>query len=46
MLMPSGNETLREGDVLAVVGSHEAVENARSLIASDATAPSQGLKTE
>ena len=46
VLMPSGHEALREGDVLAVVGSHEAVENARSLIASGATASPQGLKTE
>jgi monovalent cation:H+ antiporter-2, CPA2 family len=46
VLMPSGQETLHEGDVLAVVGSHEAVENARSLFASGATASSQGLKTE
>ena len=34
VLMPSGDETLHEGDVLAVVGSHEAVESARMLIAS------------
>jgi monovalent cation:H+ antiporter-2, CPA2 family len=33
VLMPSGHETLHVGDVLAVVGSHEAVESARSLIA-------------
>jgi monovalent cation:H+ antiporter-2, CPA2 family len=33
VLMPSGHETLHVGDVLAVVGSHEAVETARSLIA-------------
>jgi CPA2 family monovalent cation:H+ antiporter-2 len=39
VLMPSGHETLHEGDMLAVVGSHEAVENARALIAGDATAP-------
>jgi CPA2 family monovalent cation:H+ antiporter-2 len=39
VLMPSGHETLHEGDVLAVVGSHEAVENARTLIAGGATAP-------
>jgi CPA2 family monovalent cation:H+ antiporter-2 len=39
LLMPSGHETLHEGDILAVVGSHEAVENARTLIAGDATAP-------
>jgi CPA2 family monovalent cation:H+ antiporter-2 len=46
VLMPSGHETLHDGDVLAVVGSHEAVENARSLIASGATASPQGLSTE
>jgi CPA2 family monovalent cation:H+ antiporter-2 len=34
VLMPSGHETLHVGDVLAVVGSHEAVESARALIAS------------
>jgi CPA2 family monovalent cation:H+ antiporter-2 len=39
VLMPSGHETLHEGDVLAVVGSHEAVETARTLIAGGATAP-------
>ncbi|HJR67637.1 MAG TPA: cation:proton antiporter [Gemmatimonadaceae bacterium] len=46
VLMPSGQETLREGDVLAVVGSHEAVQSARTLIASSASAPNQGLSTE
>ncbi len=46
LLMPSGQETLREGDVLAVVGSHEAVENARALIASGASSASQGVSTE
>lgn len=46
LLMPSGQETLREGDVLAVVGSHEAVENARALIASGASTGSQGVSTE
>lgn len=46
LLMPSGQETLREGDVLAVVGSHEAVETARALIASGASTASQGLSTE
>jgi CPA2 family monovalent cation:H+ antiporter-2 len=46
VLMPSGQETLREGDVLAVVGSHEAVESARSLFATSASAPDQGLSTE
>jgi CPA2 family monovalent cation:H+ antiporter-2 len=46
VLMPSGQETLREGDVLAVVGSHEAVESARTLIASSAGGADQGLSTE
>jgi CPA2 family monovalent cation:H+ antiporter-2 len=46
VLMPSGQETLREGDVLAVVGSHEAVESARSLFATSAPAPDQGLSRE
>jgi CPA2 family monovalent cation:H+ antiporter-2 len=46
LLMPSGQETLREGDVLAVVGSHEAVETARALIASGASTASQGISTE
>jgi CPA2 family monovalent cation:H+ antiporter-2 len=46
LLMPSGQETLHEGDVLAVVGSHEAVENARALIASGASTAGQGLTTE
>jgi CPA2 family monovalent cation:H+ antiporter-2 len=46
VLMPSGHETLREGDVLAVVGSHEAVENARLLFANASTTVSQGSKTE
>ena len=46
VLMPSGDEMLHEGDVLAVVGSHEAVESARTLIASDAGSVGQGLSTE
>jgi monovalent cation:H+ antiporter-2, CPA2 family len=46
VLMPSGQEMLREGDVLAVVGSHEAVESARTLFATSAPAPDQGLSTE
>jgi monovalent cation:H+ antiporter-2, CPA2 family len=46
ILMPSGQETLREGDVLAVVGSHEAVESARMLIGASVRAPRQGLPTE
>jgi CPA2 family monovalent cation:H+ antiporter-2 len=33
VLMPSGPQVLREGDLLAVVGSHDAVESARTLIA-------------
>jgi CPA2 family monovalent cation:H+ antiporter-2 len=32
VLMPSGPQVLREGDLLAVIGSHEAVESARALI--------------
>lgn len=46
ILMPSGQETLREGDVLAVVGSHEAVESARTLIGAGIRARGQGLPTE
>jgi CPA2 family monovalent cation:H+ antiporter-2 len=46
ILMPSGQEILRDGDVLAVVGSHEAVESARTLIAGSVRAPGQGLPTE
>ncbi|MGQ0715166.1 MAG: cation:proton antiporter domain-containing protein [Gemmatimonadaceae bacterium] len=45
MLMPSGHETLREGDVLAVVGSHDAVESARALIAGDGATSAQGSNT-
>jgi CPA2 family monovalent cation:H+ antiporter-2 len=45
LLMPSGHETLHEGDVLAVVGSHEAVESARALIGGDGTAPAQRSNT-
>jgi CPA2 family monovalent cation:H+ antiporter-2 len=32
VLMPSGTQVLRDGDLLAVVGSHEAVESARALV--------------
>jgi CPA2 family monovalent cation:H+ antiporter-2 len=32
VLMPSGPQLLREGDLLAVIGSHDAVESARALI--------------
>ncbi|HEX6536083.1 MAG TPA: cation:proton antiporter [Gemmatimonadaceae bacterium] len=32
ILMPAGAATLREGDVLAVVGAHEAVESAEALL--------------
>ena len=46
VLMPSGHEILHAGDVLAVVGSHEAVESARTLIAGSVSAPGQGLTTE
>jgi CPA2 family monovalent cation:H+ antiporter-2 len=46
VLMPSGQETLHEGDMLAVVGSHEAVESARTLIASSPTEAAQGSPTE
>jgi monovalent cation:H+ antiporter-2, CPA2 family len=46
ILMPSGHERLRGGDVLAVVGSHEAVENARAVILGDATRGDQGSTTE
>ena len=46
LLMPSGHETLHDGDVLAVVGSHEAVESARALIAGGAGSADQGLRTE
>jgi monovalent cation:H+ antiporter-2, CPA2 family len=46
ILMPSAHERLRGGDVLAVVGSHEAVENARAIILGDATKGDQGPLTE
>jgi CPA2 family monovalent cation:H+ antiporter-2 len=46
VLMPSGQETLHEGDVLAVVGSHEAVESARALIAGSTNSAAQGSSTE
>jgi CPA2 family monovalent cation:H+ antiporter-2 len=46
ILMPSAHERLRGGDVLAVVGSHEAVENARAIIVGDATKSDQGPLTE
>jgi CPA2 family monovalent cation:H+ antiporter-2 len=32
-LLPSANEVLRPGDVLALAGSHEAIESARELLA-------------
>lgn len=38
VLMPSGHEGLREGDVLAVVGSRDAVESARVLLSPDEAA--------
>jgi CPA2 family monovalent cation:H+ antiporter-2 len=46
LLMPSGQETLNSGDVLAVVGSHEAVESARALIGGSTTPVAQGSNTE
>lgn len=46
VLMPSGQETLHEGDVLAVVGSHEAVESARALIAASTNSAAQGSSLE
>ena len=46
ILMPSAHERLRGGDVLAVVGSHEAVENARAIILGDTTKGDQGSTTE
>jgi CPA2 family monovalent cation:H+ antiporter-2 len=46
VLMPSGQETLHEGDVLAVVGSHEAVESARALIAGSTNSAAQGSSLE
>jgi CPA2 family monovalent cation:H+ antiporter-2 len=46
LLMPSGHETLHEGDVLAVVGSHEAVENARALISGNGVGGGQRGNTE
>jgi CPA2 family monovalent cation:H+ antiporter-2 len=41
VLMPSGPQVLREGDLLAVVGSHEAVESARALVAPTGSAPAR-----
>jgi monovalent cation:H+ antiporter-2, CPA2 family len=32
ILMPSGPQVLREGDLLAMIGSHDAVESARALL--------------
>jgi CPA2 family monovalent cation:H+ antiporter-2 len=45
LLMPSGHETLRGGDVLAVVGSHDAVESARALIGGNGAAAVQRSNT-
>ncbi|HJR62585.1 MAG TPA: cation:proton antiporter [Gemmatimonadaceae bacterium] len=39
LLMPSGSQTVSEGDVLAVVGTHDAVEGARSLLAAEPLTP-------
>jgi CPA2 family monovalent cation:H+ antiporter-2 len=33
VLMPSGPQVLRAGDLLAVIGTHDAVESARALVA-------------
>jgi CPA2 family monovalent cation:H+ antiporter-2 len=33
VLMPSGPQVLRDGDLLAVIGSHDAVESAKALVA-------------
>ncbi len=33
VLMPSGSQVLRDGDLLAVIGSHDAVESAKALVA-------------
>jgi CPA2 family monovalent cation:H+ antiporter-2 len=45
LLMPSGHETLHADDVLAVVGSHEAVESARALIGGNGTPAVQRSNT-
>jgi CPA2 family monovalent cation:H+ antiporter-2 len=42
VLMPSGPQVLREGDLLAVVGSRDAVENARALVAPSGAVDSLG----
>jgi K+:H+ antiporter len=39
VLMPSGPQMLREGDLLAVIGSHVAVESARGLVAPPSSVP-------
>jgi monovalent cation:H+ antiporter-2, CPA2 family len=42
VLMPSGPQVIREGDLLAVVGSRDAVESARALVASSGAVASPG----
>jgi len=42
VLMPSGSQLLRAGDLLAVVGSHDAVEGARILVAPTSEVVSPG----
>jgi CPA2 family monovalent cation:H+ antiporter-2 len=42
VLMPSGPQVLREGDLLAVIGSHDAVESMRALVAPTGVIPSNG----
>jgi CPA2 family monovalent cation:H+ antiporter-2 len=39
VLMPSGPQMLREGDLLAVIGSHDAVNNARTLLSPTSSVP-------
>jgi CPA2 family monovalent cation:H+ antiporter-2 len=39
VLMPSGPQVLREGDLLAVIGSHDAVESARALVSPTSSVP-------
>ena len=41
-MVPTANEVLREGDVLALAGTHEAVAAAVSLLAGDGKAAPGG----
>jgi CPA2 family monovalent cation:H+ antiporter-2 len=43
VLIPTAQEILKDGDVLALAGTHEAVEAAKRLLLADAQAPSEGL---